>query len=182
MKRVLLLIDIQNDYFPGGRMELAGSVEAGERTGLLLAAFRTRNLPVVHVQHVSIRPGASFFLPDTEGVAIHASVRPREGETILQKHYPNSFRETPLLDHLRGIGADRLVVAGMMTHMCVDSTVRAAFDLGFACSLAHDACATRSLSFGSVAVPAELVHASHIAALHGIFCQAAEAADLCAGL
>ncbi len=182
MKRVLLLIDIQNDYFPGGRMELAGSVKAGERAGLLLDAFRNRNLPVVHIQHVSVRPGSSFFLPDTDGVQIHASVRPREGEALFQKIYPNSFRETPLLDHLRGIGAGQLVVAGMMTHMCVDSTVRAAFDLGFACSLAHDACATRSLSFGSVAVPAELVHASHIAALNGIFCRAAAAEDLCTGL
>ncbi|NPU85709.1 MAG: cysteine hydrolase [Syntrophaceae bacterium] len=182
MKRVLLLIDIQNDYFPGGRMELAGSVEAGEKAGLLLAAFRSRDLPIVHIQHVSIRPGASFFLPDTEGVQVHASVRPREGETLFQKHYPNSFRETPLSEHLRRIGTDRLIVAGMMTHMCVDSTVRAAFDLGFACSLAHDACATRSLSFGNVAVPAELVHASHVAALHGIFCQAAAAEDLLAGL
>lgn len=182
MKRVLLLVDIQNDYFPGGRMELSGSIAAGEKAGILLAAFRSRDLPVVHIQHVSVRPGASFFLPDTEGVQIHASVRPREGEALFQKHYPNSFRETPLLEHLRRLETRQLVIAGMMTHMCVDSTVRAAFDLGFACSLAHDACATRSLSFGGIAVPAEHVHASHVAALNGIFCRAAAAEDLCAGL
>jgi nicotinamidase-related amidase len=182
MKRVLLLIDIQNDYFPGGRMELAGSVEAGEKAGLLLAAFRSRDLPVVHIQHVSVRPGSSFFLPDTDGVQVHASVRPREGEALFQKFYPNSFRETPLLEHLRRLETRQLVIAGMMTHMCVDSTVRAAFDLGFTCSLAHDACATRNLSFGGIEVPAEHVHVSHIAALNGIFCRAAAAEDLCTGL
>ncbi|PKN35297.1 MAG: cysteine hydrolase [Deltaproteobacteria bacterium HGW-Deltaproteobacteria-19] len=182
MKRVLLLIDIQNDYFPGGKMELSGSAGAGEKAGVLLAAFRSRDLPVVHIQHVSIRPGSSFFLPDTEGVQVHASVQPREGEALFQKYYPNSFRETPLLEHLRRLEARQLFIAGMMTHMCVDSTVRAAFDLGFACSLAHDACATRSLSFGNIVVPAEYVHASHIAALHGIFCKAATVEELCAGL
>ncbi len=137
---------------------------------------------MVHIQHVSIRPGSSFFLPDTEGVQVHASVQPREGEALFQKYYPNSFRETPLLEHLRRLEARQLFIAGMMTHMCVDSTVRAAFDLGFACSLAHDACATRSLSFGNIVVPAEYVHASHIAALHGIFCKAATVEELCAGL
>jgi len=182
MERALLLIDIQNDYFPGGRMELTGSAEAGGKAGTLLAAFRSRDLPVIHIQHVSVRPGAGFFLPDTEGVEIHASVLPREGETVFQKHYPNSFRETPLLDHLRRIGTGRLVIAGMMTHLCVDSTVRAAFDLGFACLLAHDACATRGLSFGSVAVPAEHVHASHTAALQGIFCKVLSTGEISSGL
>ncbi len=182
MERALLLIDIQNDYFPGGRMELAGSVEAGERAGILLAAFRSRGLPVIHIQHVSIRPGSSFFLPDTEGVQIHASIRPREGEALFQKHDPSSFRGTPLLDHLRRIEVRQLVIAGMMTHMCVDSTVRAAFDLGFACTLAHDACATRALTFGKTTVPAEQVQAVCLASLHGIFCKALSVKEIGAGL
>lgn len=182
MKRALLLIDIQNDYFPGGRMELAGSVAAGERAGILLAAFRSRDLPVIHIQHVSVRPGSTFFLPDTEGLEIHASVRPREGEPVFRKHYPNSFRETPLGDHLRRQGIGQLVVAGMMTHLCVDTTVRAAFDLGFACTLAHDACATRALTFGNVTVPAGQVQAAYMASLHGMFCKALSAEEICAGL
>lgn len=182
MERALLLIDIQNDYFPGGRMELAGSVAAGERAGILLAAFRSRDLPVVHIQHVSVRPGSTFFLPDTEGVEIHDSVRPREGDPVFRKHYPNSFRETPLGDHLRRLGIGQLVVAGMMTHLCVDTTVRAAFDLGFACTLAHDACATRALTFGNVTVPAGQVQVAYMASLHGIFCKALSAEEICAGL
>jgi nicotinamidase-related amidase len=178
MKPALVIIDIQNDYFPGGKMELEGSPEAGLQAAKLLERFRNKGLPLVHIQHVSNRPGASFFLPDTEGVNIHAGVAPRPGETVMQKHFPNSFRGTPLLEHLRGLGADHLVIAGMMTHMCVDATTRAAFDLGFSCSLAHDACATRALVFGEQRVPAAQVHASFLAALNGLYAKVQSAAAI----
>ncbi len=169
MKPALVIIDIQNDYFPGGKMELEGSAEASLQAAKLLDAFRAKGLPVVHIQHVSNRPGATFFLPGTGGVNIHASVAPRSGETVLQKNFPNSFRGTPLLEHLKGLGVDHLVICGMMTHMCVDATTRAAFDLGFSCSLAHDACATRALALGEVRVPAAQVHAAFVAALSGLY-------------
>jgi nicotinamidase-related amidase len=169
MTRALLIIDIQNDYFPGGKMELEGSEAASLRAGELLAAFRDKRMPVVHIQHISNRPGATFFLPDTEGVKIHASVTPAAQETLIQKHFPNAFRDTGLLEHLRQSGIQDLVIAGMMTHMCVDATTRAAADLGFRCSLAHDACATRALSFGTTKVPAEHVHCSFLSALNGAY-------------
>ena len=169
MKPALIIIDIQNDYFPGGKMELEGSLAASLQAAKLLDSFRSKRLPLVHIQHVSNRPGASFFLPGTEGVKIHANVAPNAAETVLQKNFPNSFRDTRLLEHLRGLGVDHLVIAGMMTHMCVDATTRAAFDLGFGCSLAHDACATRALAFGEQRVPALQVHASFVAALAGLY-------------
>ena len=178
MKPALILIDIQNDYFPGGKMELEGSIAASLQAAKLLASFRTRGLPLVHIQHVSNRPGASFFLPDTVGVKIHPNVAPRAGETVMQKNFPNSFRGTNLLEHLRGLGADHLVIAGMMTHMCVDATTRAAFDLGFSCSLAHDACATRALSFGEQRVPAAQVHAAFVAALAGLYAKVQSTAEI----
>jgi nicotinamidase-related amidase len=180
MKPALIIIDIQNDYFPGGRMELEGSPEASLQAARLLQGFRDQGLPLVHIQHVSNRPGASFFLPDTEGVNIHANVTPRAGETVIQKHFPNSFRGTGLLEHLRAQGADHLVIAGMMTHMCVDATTRAAFDLGFSCSLAHDACATRALAFGEQRVPAAQVHAAFLAALNGLYAKVRDAAAIAA--
>ena len=180
MKPALIIIDIQNDYFPGGRMELEGSPEASLQAAKLLDAFRARGLPLVHIQHVSNRPGASFFLPDTEGVKIHANVAPRAGETVIQKNFPNSFRGTGLLEQLRGLGADHLVIAGMMTHMCVDATTRAAFDLGFSCSLAQDACATRALAFGEQRVAAAQVHAAFLAALNGLYAKVQGAADIAA--
>ena len=182
MNTALLIIDIQNDYFPGGAMELAGSVEAGAKAGKLIEAFRGKGLPVIHVQHFSLRPGASFFIPDTKGVEIHPSVSPEAGETVIRKNFPNSFRETPLLQHLRDNDITRLVIAGMMTQMCTDTTVRAAADLGFACSLAHDACATRELSFSGVTVPAASVQAAFLAALNGLFAKVQSVEELCGGL
>ena len=182
MHTALLLIDIQNDYFPGGAMELVGSVEAGRRAAMLLAEFRRNSLPVIHVQHISVRPGATFFLPDTPGVEIHECVAPQEGETIVRKHFPNSFRETPLLEHLRERKITGLVIAGMMTHMCVDTTTRAAADLGFSCQLAHDACATRALAFGGATVAAADVHNAFLASLNGLFARVRSAAEICAGL
>ena len=161
----LLLIDIQNDYFPGGRMALHRSVEAGQRAGELLERFRECSLPIVHIQHISLHAGATFFLPDTEGALIHDCVKPRDGESVVVKHFPNSFRETNLLAVLHERGIDQLVVAGMMTHMCVDAGVRAAVDYGFKCSVASDACATRDLVFDGRTVSAEDVHAAFLAAL-----------------
>lgn len=179
MNQALLLVDIQNDYFPGGAMELPGSVEAGIRAGELLRFFRRKSLPVVHIAHISARPEAAFFLPGTKGVQIHESVAPLEGETVFSKHYPNSFRETPLLEHFRQRRISRLVIAGMMTHMCIDTTTRAAADLGFQCLLAHDACATRSLSFGGVNIPAEHVQMAFLAALNGPFAKALSVKEVC---
>ena len=88
MKTALLLVDIQNDYFPGGRMELVGSPEAGRRAGELLSLFRKEKLPIFHIQHVAIRKDATFFLPDTTGVEIHETVCPLPGETVVRKHFP----------------------------------------------------------------------------------------------
>jgi nicotinamidase-related amidase len=165
MKTALILIDIQNDYFPGGRMELEGPVEAAAQACTLLDFFRQQKWPTVHIQHISTRPGATFFLPDTDGMQIHPSIAPLADETVIVKHFPNSFRETTLLEHLKGLGVERLVICGMMTHMCVDATVRAAADLGYPVLLASDACATRTLAYGEMKVPAAQVQAAFLAAL-----------------
>jgi nicotinamidase-related amidase len=128
---------------------------------------------VIHIQHLSTRPGATFFLPGTRGAEIHASVQPLQRETLFQKNFPNAFRETGLLEHLKGAGIQKLVIAGMMTHMCIDTTTRAAADLGFTCSLAQDACATKALAFGGAQVPAESVQAAYLAGLNGAFAKVA---------
>jgi len=165
MLQALLLIDIQNDYFPGGRMELVNMPAAASRAASLLQQFRERRLPVIHIQHVSRRPGAGFFLPETDGVRIHDSVLPRSGELLVQKHFPNSFRGTMLLERLQHLDIDTLVICGAMTHMCIDATTRAAFDHGFDCTVVEDACATRDLEFRGTTVPADAVHAAFMAAL-----------------
>jgi nicotinamidase-related amidase len=172
MSHALVLIDIQMDYFPGGRMALFGAEAAAENAARLLRRFRERGWPLFHVRHVSTRPGATFFLPGSDGVQIHPAVAPRAGEPVLEKHFPNAFRGTTLETELRSRGVDRLVVAGMMTHMCIDTSVRAAEGLGFQVDLAYDACATRGLRFGEAEIAAPEVHASFVAALHGTFATA----------
>ncbi|MBI5018108.1 MAG: cysteine hydrolase [Deltaproteobacteria bacterium] len=169
MNRALLLIDLQNDYFPHGRMELVGAEAAVSAAARVLGRFRAAGEPVVHIQHVSVQPGATFFLPGTEGLTIHPSVAPLLGETILTKHFPNSFRDTGLHAHFQGLDLTELVVCGMMSHMCVDTTVRAAFDLGYTVTLVPAACATRDLVFEGQTIPAAAVHGAYMAALGSVF-------------
>jgi nicotinamidase-related amidase len=182
MTTALVLIDLQNDYFRGGAMELVGAQEAVLQAQALLGAFRARALPVFHIQHIAKRAGATFFLPGTKGADIHSAVEPTAAEIVITKHYPSSFRETSLQGSLRGVGASRLVVAGMMTHMCVDTTVRAAADLGFECSLAQDGCATRALQFAGQQVDASQVQLAYLAALHGAFAKVQSTQDIITSL
>jgi nicotinamidase-related amidase len=173
----LLIIDLQNDYFPGGSMELEGADAAAGRAAAALAAFRAKGLPVFHIRHLSVRPGATFFIPGTRGAEIHAGVRPAQGEAVIEKNFPNSFRATDLKQRLEAAGVKHLVVAGMMTHMCVDATVRQAADLGYRVTLMADACATRAQSYGGESVPAKQVHTAFLAALNGLYAKVQPAAD-----
>lgn len=165
----LVVIDIQNDYFPGGAMELEGAEAAAAKAAAVLTHFRRDKTPVIHVRHLSVRPGATFFIPGTKGAEIHDSVRPAAGEAVIEKNFPNSFRATGLKDLLDKQDIKHLVVAGMMTHMCVDASVRQAADLGYKVTLLGDACATRAQSYGGERVAARQVHAAFLAALNGFY-------------
>jgi nicotinamidase-related amidase len=180
MSTALLVVDVQNDYFPGGAMEVPGSGDCAARVAELLAAFRGAGAPVLHLRHLSVRPGATFFLPGTPGAEIHPAAAPAPGERVLEKHFPNGFRETPLQEALREAKADRLVVCGMMTQMCIDATTRAAFDLGFRCEVAQDACAARPMTFAGRAVAAPDVHAAFLAALGSVYAKVSPAAQIAA--
>ena len=169
MTRLLLLIDIQRDYFPGGRHPLVGADAAAISAARLLAGFRAEGERIIHVQHVSVGAGAAFFAPGTDGVEIDARVAPTGDEPVVVKHKPNAFLGTDLESMLRDAGADEIVVAGMMSSMCVDATVRAASDLGFSLAVAHDACAAPDLVFAGSAVPGAQVHAAFMAALDGTY-------------
>lgn len=165
----LILIDIQNDYFPGGKIELEGAEAAARHAARALGHFRRIGSPIFHIRHESVLPGRNFMLPGTHGAEIHPLVAPANGETVITKNYPNAFRETTLLARLKGEDISHLVFAGMMTHMCIDTSVRAAFDHGFACTLLKEATATRALPGDAGTVSAAQVQAAFLAALGQLF-------------
>jgi nicotinamidase-related amidase len=178
MSTALIIIDIQNDYFPNGKMELSNPVKAAANAGKILEWFRQNSKNnIFHVQHISNGEGAGFFLPNTEGVMINEAVLPLEHESIIIKHTPNSFFKTELESKLRENGVTKLVIVGMMTHMCVDATVRAAIELGFESTLIEDACTTTDLSYQDKVVSAEQVHYAFISALNGIYANVVSTED-----
>ena len=183
-KSALLIIDVQNDYFPGGKMALHEPEQALAKITELLQFYRQQQWPVIHIQHEMYdqpnRP-AAFFLPDTEGQQLHPAVLPAENETLLIKHFPSSFAGTGLLEVLQQQQIKQLIICGMMTHMCVDTTTRAAFDLGFDVQVAIDATATKALTFAGHTVPAEQVKTTVAAALHGTFAQVLETCEILPG-
>lgn len=171
IKTALVLVDIQNDYFPGGSNELHKSREAAARARSALETFRTGKLPVIHVRHISLQSGATFFLPGTEGAEIYAEVAPAAGEPVAIKHKPDSFLETELDGLLSAAGAECLVICGMMSHMCIDTTVRSAKARGYEVVVLHDACATKALRWEGKEIPAETVHAAFMSALSSTFAE-----------
>ena len=150
----LLVIDIQNFYFPGGRSELVEPVQAAEKAAVAIAHARAENNPVIYIQHKS-----------AAGMEINDLVKPAPGDAIFVKEEVNSFLGTGLAEHIKGLGSDTLVICGMQTQMCVEAAVRAASDLGWYVFLLHDACASRNLKFGDREVTAADVHASTLAAM-----------------
>ena len=170
MSTALIIVDIQNDYFPNGKMELSNPEKASANAAKVLEWFRQNNKEnIFHVQHIAADPALGFFLPDTDGVEIHETVQPMENESIIIKHFPNSFLQTDLESKLKQQGITKLVVIGMMTHMCIDATVRAAVDLGYETTLIEDACATRNVAYEGKEVPAEQVHYAFVGALNGMY-------------
>jgi len=150
----LLLIDIQNFYFPGGKSPLVNPEEASLKARKLLNRFREKALIVIHVRHNS-----------ETGGEIHKNVKPLETEKVISKNQINSFKDTDLLTYLREHGVKKLVICGMMTHMCVEAATRAAHDYDFECVVVYDACATRALKFQNREIPAEAVHYSTLSSL-----------------
>lgn len=162
-KRAILVVDLQNEYWPTGNFPLVGIEAAAANAARVMAFARAKGDLVVHIRHEM--PGGPIFVPGTEGAKINAAVLPQGDESVITKNFPNSFRDTGLDDLLKEKGVEEVIVIGAMSHMCVDATTRAANDLGYATVTVHDACATRDLEFDGVTAPAAQVHAALMAAL-----------------
>ncbi len=167
MTNALILIDIQNDYFPTGRWPVDGMEAAATNAARLLARARTTGQMVVHIRHEIPGDSPPFFASGSSGAEIHPLVAPQANELSILKHTPNSFHQTDLHEQLQKQGVNSLTLCGAMSQMCIDATTRAAADLGYANTLAHDACAARALDFNGTTVPAAQVHAAFMAALSG---------------
>ncbi len=165
MATALVIVDIQNDYFRGGRFPLAGMEAAAANASRALSAARAGEIPVFHVRHEITVEGAPFFEPGTHGAEIHDLVTPTGDEAVVTKHFPNSFRTTDLESQLRSAAIDEVVVVGAQSNMCIDATARAANDLGFGVRVLHDACAAKEQQFDGVEIPADTVHRTFMAAL-----------------
>lgn len=168
MKNALILVDIQNDYFDGGKWPVARMAEAAGNAARLLAATRDKGDMVVHVHH-EMPEGGPFFIAGSEGARINPVVAPQANEAQILKHKPNSFRDTGLEALLREAGIGSVTLCGAMSQMCIDATARAAADMGFAVTVVEDSCAAKATSFGGVDVPAEMVHATIMGALNGSY-------------
>lgn len=174
-KKALVIIDVQKDYFKGGRWELYQSEQVLEQIKTLIGAFRAKKFPIVYMQHISPK-GAAFFEEGTTGTAIHPEITPQETDSVIIKHYPNSFFKTDLQAVLEEKKIDELYVCGMMSHMCVDTTVRSAKDHGYPVTLFADACATKDLTFEGGILPATTVHKVFMASLNGTFAKVTKTA------
>ncbi len=171
----LVMIDCQNTYREGV-MQLSGVEAALLEARRVLDRARELGRPVIHIQH-DAGPGTPYDVNAPIG-RIADIVAPRAGETVITKHYPNSFVQTPLDEELKKLGVKQLVLAGFMTHMCVNSTARGAFNLGYAPTVVAAATATRDLPLpdGSP-VPAATVQAANIATMRDLFAAIAPNAD-----
>jgi len=165
MKQGLLVIDVQNDYFPNGKLALHQPEIALQRINQLEKHFLERNLPIIYIQHVKYSAGTTFFKNGTSGVELHPSLMNKSDSIVIEKHFPNSFYQTNLEMTLQNLEVQQLVICGMMTHMCIDSTTRASNELQFNPVLIQDATATKNLEINGHSTKASDVQNSFIAAL-----------------
>lgn len=161
----LILVDIQNDYFEGGRWPVDRMARVAENAARLLSRYRDASLPGIHVRHEFASDAAPFFVAGTPGAEIHASVAPTAGETVVVKGKANSFRDTSLKEQLDRAGITDIVICGAMTQMCIDATTRAAADYGYGVTVVSDACGAKAQEFDGVAVSADQVQAAILAPL-----------------
>lgn len=165
----LVLIDYQNEYVDGAMPLGQAGTKATENARLLLDKARKQDLPIFHMTHHGEDNG-NVFDPLSEKVEIVSTLQPQGDETVIVKKHPNAFYDTQLQALINDANKSQIIFAGFMSHMCVSSSVRAAFDLGFDNIVCHDACATRDLpSAKKEAISAEVIHDTAMAALQDRF-------------
>jgi len=163
----LVMIDCQNTY-RSGIMQLTGVEEALQEAQKLLHMARALKIPVFHIRH-DAGPGTPYDVNAPIG-AIADEVAPVSGEAVITKHYPNAFIQTDLDVQLKAAGVNNLVLAGFMTHMCINSTAHGAFNLGYNVAVVASATATRPLqAINGKVLSAQEVHDGAIASTRDLY-------------
>src|SRR5262249_9989969 len=171
----LVMIDCQNTYREGV-MQLVAVEDALDEAQHLLTRARAAGIPIFHVMH-DAGPGSPYDVRAPIG-QINDRVSPHAGEPVIVKQYPNAFVGTELATLLGNCGTKNLLLAGFMTHMCVNSTARGAFNLGYHPTVIGGATATRDLPGpGRSVVPAAVMQAASLAALADLFAVVVDKAD-----
>ncbi|HRJ62257.1 MAG TPA: cysteine hydrolase family protein [Azospirillaceae bacterium] len=167
MTKVLLIVDLQDEYFPGGCLPLPHIAPAAENVARLLTYFREAKAPVVHVMHDSgAKDGA--FSQSSKSWRLHHPAEPQSGENVIVKNHPNAFRLSWLHTTLQAMNVTELVIVGAQTQLCIDSTARSAIDFGYPTTVVVDACAAGDLEWNGERIPAEQVQRTFLAALDAI--------------
>lgn len=165
-KKAILVVYLQKEYLPTGKLALVGIEQAVANAVLIINDARAKGDLVINIHHESADPVIMpVFVPGTQGAQFISAVEPPANEPDVLKHYPNSFLKTELKELLDVNGVQEIVVVGAMSHMCVDATTRAASDLGYSVTVIHDACASRDVEFGGQTIKAAQVHAAFMSAL-----------------
>ena len=163
----LLMVDCQNTYRQG-IMQLTNVEPAIKEAQKLLHLARDLKIPIIHIQH-DAGAGTPYDV-NAEIGQISSEVAPINGESVITKNYPNAFIATPLEAQLKALNIKNVVIAGFMTHMCINSTARGAFNLGFNPLVVASACASRSLTGANGKVlDAQIMHDSALAAIRDLF-------------
>jgi nicotinamidase-related amidase len=162
----LIMIDCQNTYVHGV-MALDGVAFALDQAAELLERARSAGIPIVHIQH-DAGEGSPYDIRGESGQIVE-QVAPRGDEPVIVKHFPDSFVQTDLDDRLKAGATQNLVLAGFMTHMCVNSTARGAFNLGYTPTVVAGATATRPLPGPSGVVSSAALQAGSLAAIADLF-------------
>lgn len=163
----LIMVDCQNTYRQG-IMQLTNVEPAIIEAQKLLHLARDLKIPIIHIQH-DAGTGTPYDV-NAEVGRISQEVAPINGECVITKNYPNAFIATPLEAQLKALNIKNVVIAGFMTHMCINSTARGAFNLGFNPLVVASTCASRSLTGANgKVIDAQTMHDSALAAIRDLF-------------
>jgi nicotinamidase-related amidase/ketosteroid isomerase-like protein len=164
-RTALVLVDLQNDYFSGGRFELDNINDAAIEASKLLSHFRKNDMPVIHIQHIFEEANSPFFTANTVGVEIESNVKPNANEPVIIKHQIDSFIDTTLEQTLVELGIDNLIIVGAMAQACVQTICRSAVNKGYQCEVIADAIAAPKLEYAQHKFTGEQLVAANLLSL-----------------